>query len=128
MQGLAGVVRVPGADHNVVGPHGPQAVTCPGPEVGQPGRALDAGATQERAEELGLGLATGNLNYDPVVGASHRQPPNSGPAPRSSGCTPRSVVDRVLSARPTSGGYATAELGEVLLDGWSRSSPSLTRT
>jgi hypothetical protein len=29
LQELAGVVRVPGADHNVVGPHGPQAVTCP---------------------------------------------------------------------------------------------------
>ena len=67
MQDLAGVLRVPGADHDVVGPHGPQAVTCPGPAVGQPGHALDAGATQERAEQLGLGLATGDLNYDPVV-------------------------------------------------------------
>ncbi len=29
--------------------------------------ALDAGATQDRAEQLGLGLATGDLDYDPVV-------------------------------------------------------------
>src|SRR3954447_4500097 len=90
LQDLAGVLRVPGADHNVVGPHVPQAVTCPGPAVGKPEHARDAGATQERAVQLGLGLATGDLNDDPVVGASHRRPPNSGPAPRSSGCTPAS--------------------------------------
>ena len=39
----------------------------PGPAVRYPGQALDAGATQDRAEQLGLGLATGDLDYDPVV-------------------------------------------------------------
>ncbi len=72
VQDLAGLVRVPRADQDVVRSHGPDAVTCPGPAVGQPGQALDAGAAQDRAEQLGLGLASGDLNYDPVVGASHR--------------------------------------------------------
>jgi hypothetical protein len=97
VQELAGVVRVPGADDNVVGPHGSQAVTCPGPAVGQPRHALDAGATQERAEQLGLGLATGDLNYDPVVGASHRRPPNSGPAGRR--CRTRPLACRTAPCR-----------------------------
>src|SRR2546423_10879260 len=65
VQDLAGLVRVPRADNNVVRPHGPEAVTCPRPAVGQPGQALNVGATQDRAEQFGLGLATGDLNYDP---------------------------------------------------------------
>jgi hypothetical protein len=49
------------------------APTVPSPSPGpaplfvSPGQALDAGATQDRAEQLGLGLAPGNLDYDPVV-------------------------------------------------------------
>ena len=64
--------RVAAADHDVVGPDGPQAVASPGPAVRQPGQALDAGAAQDRAEQLGFGLATGDLDYDPVV---HRSLP-----------------------------------------------------
>ena len=71
MQDLAGLLRVPRADHNVVRPTCSEAVPCPGPAVGQPGQALDAGATEHGAEQLGLGLATGNLYYDPVVRARH---------------------------------------------------------
>ena len=67
MQDLACVLRILRADHDVVRPHGAQPVSSPGPAVRQPGQALDAGATQDRAEHLGLGLATGNLDYDPVV-------------------------------------------------------------
>ena len=35
-----------------------QPVASPGPAVRQPGQALDAGAAQDRAEQLGLGLAS----------------------------------------------------------------------
>jgi hypothetical protein len=67
VQDLACVSRVLRADHDVVRPHGAQPVSSPGPAVRYPGQALDAGATQDRAEQLGLGLATGDLDYDPVV-------------------------------------------------------------
>src|SRR4051794_17265894 len=67
MQDLACVLRVLRANHDVVRPHGAQPVSSPGPAVRQPGQALDARATQDRAEQLGLGLATGDLDYDPVV-------------------------------------------------------------
>src|SRR3954447_15529745 len=67
VQDLACVLRVLPADHDVVRPHGAQPVSSPGTAVRQTGQALDAGATQDRAEQLGLGLATGNLDYDPVV-------------------------------------------------------------
>ena len=40
---------------------------APAPLFVNRGQALDAGATQDRAEQLGLGLATGDLDYDPVV-------------------------------------------------------------
>jgi hypothetical protein len=50
-----------------VRPRGAQPVSSPGPAVRYPGQALDAGATQDRAEQLGLGLATGDPHYDPVV-------------------------------------------------------------
>ena len=52
----------------------PSPSPAPAPLVGQPGHALNAGAAQDRAEQLGLGLATSDLNYDPVVGAGHRLP------------------------------------------------------
>ena len=74
MQQFAGLLRVSRADHDVVRSRRPEAVACPGPAVRQPGQALDAGSTQDRAEQLGLGLASGDLNYDPVVRASHRYP------------------------------------------------------
>jgi hypothetical protein len=67
LQDLACVLRVLRADHDVVRPHAAQPVPSPGPAVGQAGQALDAGGTQDRAEQLGLGLATGDLDYDPVV-------------------------------------------------------------
>ena len=73
-QKLACILRVPRADQDVVGSDCPEAVTSPRPAVRQPRQALDAGATQDRAEQLGLGLAAGDLNYDPIVGASHRWP------------------------------------------------------
>jgi hypothetical protein len=59
VQDLACVLRVLRADHDVVRPHGAEPVSSPGPAVRQPGQALDA-ATQDRAEQLGLGLATGD--------------------------------------------------------------------
>jgi hypothetical protein len=48
-------------------PDGAQSVSSPGTTVRQPGQALDAGATQYRAEQLGLGLAAGDGDYDPAV-------------------------------------------------------------
>src|SRR3954454_21798418 len=73
VQDLACVLRVVRADHDVVRPHGAQPVSSPGPAVRQPGQALDAGPTQDRAEQLGLSLATRNRDCDPVV---HRGYPN----------------------------------------------------
>jgi hypothetical protein len=61
------VSRVLRADHDVVRPRGAQPVSSPSPAVRYPGQALDARAKQDRAEQLGLGLATGDLDYDPVV-------------------------------------------------------------
>jgi hypothetical protein len=73
VQDLACVLRVLPADHDVVRTYGAQPVSSPGPTIRQPGQALDAGATQDRAEQLGLGLTTGDFNYDPVV---HLRYPN----------------------------------------------------
>jgi hypothetical protein len=67
VQDLACVLRVLRADQDVVRPDGAQPVPSPGPAVRQPGQALDAGGTQDRAEQLGLGLAIRDLDYDPVV-------------------------------------------------------------
>ena len=67
MQDLACVLRVLRSDHDVVRPDGAEPVSSPGPAVRQPRQALDAGTTQDRAEQLGLGLATGDLDWDPVV-------------------------------------------------------------
>ena len=67
VQDLACVLRIVRADHDVVRSHGAQPVSSPGPAVRQPGQALDAGATQDRAEQLRLRLAAGDLDYDPVV-------------------------------------------------------------
>ena len=85
VQDLACVLRVLWADQDVVRPHGAQTVSSPGPAVRQPGQALDAGATQDRAEQLGLGLATGDIDYDPVVHLSYPNVNAYASAPGSAG-------------------------------------------
>ena len=70
-QDLASGLGVAPGDHDLVLARGSQAVARSGPAVGQPGYALDVGAAQERAEQLGLRLILDDLNRDKCVGAGH---------------------------------------------------------
>src|SRR5436190_1374984 len=67
VEDLAGVVCVMRADRDVVCSRGAQPVSGAGSAVRQPGQALDAGAAQDRAEQLRLRPARSDVNGDPVV-------------------------------------------------------------
>ena len=66
------MARVTTADHYLVRSRSPQAVTCPGAGIGQSGEAADIGAPQERTQQLGLRLGSGDLNHHEFVRADHR--------------------------------------------------------
>ena len=72
--------------------------------------ALDPGATQDRAEQLGLGLATGDLDWDPVVHLSYPNVNAYASAPGSAGSSGSELSHSV--APPSEGMCALPECPE----------------
>ena len=72
---------------------------APAPLFVNRGKHIDAGATQDRAEQLGLGLATGDLDYDPVVHLDYPNVNAYASAPGSEeGDLERALADPVVLA------------------------------
>ena len=68
-QDLACGLSILRPDQDLVRPSRSYPVAGPGPGVRQPRYAIEVGTAQQRAEQLGLRLIGGDLNYNPTIGA-----------------------------------------------------------